>query len=61
MVKIQRRAPSGIFSKITNFCRLLFSAANKFKIDLEFDLSKSEFADFNILVDIVLSLECDEF
>jgi hypothetical protein len=53
MVKIQRRAHSGIFLKITDFCRFLFSRTNKFKIDLELDLSKSEFADFNILVDLV--------
>jgi hypothetical protein len=52
MVKIQRCAHSEIFPKITDFCRFLFSAANKFKIDLELDLSKIEFADFNILADL---------
>jgi hypothetical protein len=52
MVKIQRRAYYGIFLKITDFCKFLFPAANKFKINLEMDLSKSEFADFNILANL---------
>jgi len=33
MIKLLRRAHSGFFPKITNFCQLLF----KFKIDLEFE------------------------
>jgi hypothetical protein len=53
MVKIQKCAHSEIFLKITDFCQYLFSAANKFKIDLELNLSKSEFVDFNILADLL--------
>jgi len=49
MVKIQRRIHFGIFPKITVFFLLPISIANKFKIDLVLDLSKSKFADFNIL------------
>jgi hypothetical protein len=50
MIKIQRRAHFRIFKKNNRFCRLLFSAANKYKIELDSDLSKeNRFADFNIL------------
>jgi hypothetical protein len=58
MIKIQRCAQSGFFQKITDFVNFSFL---KFKIDLELDPSKSEFADFNILADFVLILEFDEF
>jgi hypothetical protein len=40
-IKIQRRAHSGFFKKITDFADFFFL---KFKIDLELNLSKSEFA-----------------
>jgi len=43
MIKIQRHAHSGFFPKIANFANFSFL---KFKIDLELNLSKSEFADF---------------
>jgi hypothetical protein len=52
MVKIKRCSHSGIFPKIADFCRFLFSATNKFKIDLELDICKSEFPNFNILADL---------
>jgi hypothetical protein len=52
MIKIQRHAHSGLFPKITDFADFSFL---KFKIDLELNLSKSEFANF------VIILEFDEF
>jgi hypothetical protein len=52
MIKIQRCADSGIFQKITNFADFPFL---KFKIDLKLNLSKSEFANF------ILVLEFDGF
>jgi hypothetical protein len=52
MIKLQRRAHSGFFPKITDFADFSFL---KFKIDLELNLPKSEFADF------VIILEFDEF
>jgi hypothetical protein len=47
MIKIQRRAHSGLFPKITDFADLSFL---KFKNDLELNLSKSKFADFVIIL-----------
>jgi hypothetical protein len=58
MIKIQRHAHSGLFPKITDFADFSFL---KFKIDLELDLSKSKFDDFNILADFVLILEFEGF
>jgi hypothetical protein len=52
MIKIQRCTYSRFFPKITDFADFSFL---KFKIDLELNLSKSEFADF------VLILEFDVF
>jgi hypothetical protein len=52
MIKIQRHAHFGFFPKIMDFADFSFL---KFKIDLELNLSKSEFADF------VLILEFDGF
>jgi hypothetical protein len=43
LIKIHRHAHSGFFPKITDFTDFSFL---KFKIDLELNLSKSEFADF---------------
>jgi hypothetical protein len=48
MIKIQRRAHSGFFPKITNFTDFYFL---KLKIDLELNLSKSKFADFVIILE----------
>jgi hypothetical protein len=48
MIKIQRHAHSGFFPKIANFANFSFL---KFKIDLELNLSKSEFADFVIILE----------
>jgi hypothetical protein len=48
MIKIQRRAHSGFFKKITDFADFSFL---KFKIDLELNLSKSEFADFVLILE----------
>jgi len=47
MIKIQRHAHSGLFPKITDFADFSFL---KFKIDLELNLSKSEFAKFLIIL-----------
>jgi hypothetical protein len=58
MIKIHRRAHPEFFPKIADFVNFSFL---KFKINLEFDLSKSEFANFNILTDFVLILEFDGF
>jgi len=58
MIKIQRHAHFGFFEKITDFSDFSFL---QFKLDLELDLSKSEFADFNILADFVLILKFDGF
>jgi hypothetical protein len=48
-------------SKNNRFYQFPFSAANKSKIELESDLSKIDFEDFNILPNFVLSLEFDGF
>jgi len=48
MIKLQRRAHSGFFPKITNFDDFSFL---KFKIDLELNLSKSKFEDFIIILE----------
>jgi len=48
MIKIQRRAHSRFFQKITDFADFYFL---KFKIDLEFNLSKSEFTDFLLILE----------
>jgi len=55
MTKLLRRAHSEFFPKITNFCQLLFL---KFKIDLELNLSKSEFSDFVLEFDGFSSKTC---
>jgi hypothetical protein len=47
MIKIHRRAHSEFFQKITYFDDFSFL---KFKIDLELNLSKSEFADFVLIL-----------
>jgi hypothetical protein len=52
MIKIKRHAYSEFFQKIIDFADLSFL---KFKIDLELNISKSEFANF------VLVLEFDGF
>jgi hypothetical protein len=48
MIKIQRHAHSGFFPKISDFANFFFL---KFKIDLELNLSESEFADFVIILE----------
>jgi hypothetical protein len=48
VIKLLRHAHSGFFPKITIFCDFSFL---KFKIDLELNLSKSEFADFVIILE----------
>jgi hypothetical protein len=52
MIKIKRHAYSEFFQKIIDFADLSFL---KFKIDLELNISKSEFANF------VLVFEFDGF
>jgi hypothetical protein len=46
MIKLQKYAHFGFFTKITNFVDFSFL---KFKIDLELNFSKSEFANFVII------------
>jgi hypothetical protein len=48
MIKLQRRAHFGFFHKMTNFADFSFL---KCKIDLKLNLSKSEFADFIIILE----------
>jgi hypothetical protein len=48
MIKIQRRAHSGFFQKITDFANFSFL---KFKIDLELNLFKSDFANFFLILE----------
>jgi hypothetical protein len=48
MITIQRHAHSGFFPKITIFTDFSFL---KFKIDLELNISKSEFSDFVIILE----------
>jgi len=47
MIKIQRQTHSVFFPKITDFADFSFL---KFKIDLKLNLSKSEFADFVLIL-----------
>jgi hypothetical protein len=47
MITIQRHAHFGFFSKITDFADFSFL---KFKIDLELNLLKNEFADFVLIL-----------
>jgi hypothetical protein len=58
MIKIHRCTHSIFFQKIKDFPDFSFL---KFIIDLELDLSKSGFANLNILAEFVLILEFDGF
>jgi hypothetical protein len=52
MIKIWRRAHFEIFPKIIDFADFSFLQQYKSNIDLDSDISKIEFTDFNILAAI---------
>lgn len=62
VVKIQRHAHFEIFLKVIDFCRLHFSAADKFRIDLDLDHYKKKTDLLTLAFAIfVLRLELDRF